>query len=56
MAKPHETRPVSMGTKKNPGFCVSCSAVATTEALFRVPDAYVIQRYCDKCLPKADYP
>ena len=56
MAKPVEKRPVTFGTKKNSGFCVSCSAVATTEALFKVPAAYVIQRYCDKCLPKADYP
>lgn len=54
MVKPFETRPVN--PKKSPGFCIICSATATTEALFRVPDAAVIQRYCDKCLPKADYP
>ena len=55
MTKPFETRPVTMGTKKSAGFCVMCSAVATTEALFKVPDAVIIQRYCDACLPKADY-
>ena len=55
MTKPFETRPVTMGTKKSAGFCVSCSAVATVEALFKVPDAVIIQRYCDACLPKADY-
>ena len=53
--KPFQTRPTSLGTKKSPGFCVTCSAVATTEALFKLEDAIVIQRYCDKCLPNAEY-
>ena len=44
-----------MGTKKTVGFCVICSAVATTEALLKVPDAAIIQRFCDACPPKADY-
>jgi hypothetical protein len=29
--------------------------MATTEALFQLEDAVVIQRFCDKCLPKANY-
>lgn len=53
--KPFQTRPTSLGTKKSPGFCVTGSAVATTEALFKLEDAIVIQRYCDKCLPNAEY-
>ena len=48
-------RPVTMGTKKTVGFCVICSAVATTEALLKVPDAAIIQRFCDACPPKANY-
>ncbi|MGI0005728.1 MAG: hypothetical protein ACREAI_04880 [Nitrososphaera sp.] len=55
MKKPFQTRPTSLGTKKSPGFCVTCSAIATTEALFKLEDAIVIQRYCDKCLPNAEY-
>ena len=55
MTKPFETRPVTMGTKKSAGSCVMCSAVATTEAPFKVPDAVVMQRFCDACLPMADY-
>lgn len=53
--KPFETRPVKSNTKKSSGFCVTCSAMATTEALFQLEDAVIIQRFCDKCLPKANY-
>ncbi len=52
MAKPFQTRPVD---PKKTGFCVLCGAQATTEALFKVPSASIIQKYCDKCLPKGDY-
>jgi len=53
MVKPFETRPASSGTKRPPGYCIVCAEVATTEALFQEPGAVIIQRYCDKCLPKA---
>lgn len=53
--KPFLTRPVTLGTKKTPGFCICCSAIATTEALFKLDEAVVIQRYCDNCLSKAEY-
>lgn len=53
--KPFLTRPVTLGTKKMPGFCIRCSAIATTEALFQLDDAVVIQRYCDGCLTHAEY-
>lgn len=43
------------GTKGGTGFCVVCAAVATTEALFKLEDAIVVQRYCDRCLPQASY-
>jgi hypothetical protein len=55
VVKPFEKRPVSLSTKKSPGLCIVCSAIATTEALFKVENVTVVQRYCDKCLPKADY-
>lgn len=55
MKKPFETRPATSSTKKAPGFCIVCGAVATTEALFQLDDAVIIQRYCDKCLPAARY-
>ena len=47
--------PAIESTKKSPGFCIMCGAIATTQALFKVPDVVVVERYCDKCLPKADY-
>jgi|GEM_PF-1207033 len=53
--KPFETRPATTSTKKASGFCIICSNVATTEALFQLQDAVIIQRFCDKCLPKANY-
>ncbi|HLG36940.1 MAG TPA: hypothetical protein VI338_02295 [Nitrososphaera sp.] len=55
MAKPFQTRPAGTGTSKSPGFCIVCSAAATTEALFKVEDAIVIQRFCDKHLAGANY-
>jgi hypothetical protein len=53
--KPFETRPASVSTKKAPGFCIMCGKIATTEALFQLHEAQVIQRFCDKCLHLADY-
>ncbi len=55
MVKPYETRPASASTKKASGFCIECGKVATTEALFQLKDAVIIQRFCDNCLPKANY-
>ena len=55
MVKPYETRPASAGAKKAPGFCIVCGKVATTEALFKLKDAVIIERYCDVCLTKANY-
>jgi len=55
MVKPFETRRVIPTTKKSSGFCIVCGQAATTEALFQLPDAVIIQRYCDGCLPKAKY-
>lgn len=55
MVKPFKTRPVNLSTKKAPGFCITCSAIATTEALFQFEGVVVVQRFCDKCLPMADY-
>lgn len=50
MAKPYETRPAKSSIKKVFGFCITCAATATTEALFKLEDAMVIQKYCEACL------
>lgn len=55
MVKPFETRPAALSTKHATGFCIMCSAVASTMAFFQLEDAVIIQRYCDSCLPAADY-
>jgi hypothetical protein len=55
VVKPYQTRPATPSTKKESGFCVECSAIATTEALFRVEGVIMLRRYCNKCAPSADY-
>ena len=55
VVKRFETRPATMSTKQSPGFCVTCSKVATIVALFQLEHVVIIQRYCDGCLPKANY-
>jgi hypothetical protein len=44
-----------MSTKKEPGYCVECSAIATKVALFKVEGVIMLRRYCDRCVVKADY-
>jgi hypothetical protein len=55
MVRPFQTRPALHSTKKSPGFCITCGEIATTEALFKLEGAMIIQRYCDKCLSSAQY-
>ena len=55
MTKPYDTRPATSSNKKASGFCITCAATATTEALFKIDGAIVIQRYCDACLRNAKY-
>lgn len=55
VVKPYQTRPAVLGTNKMPGFCITCSAVATTEALFKVEGIIMLRRYCNKCVTGADY-
>jgi hypothetical protein len=55
VVKPFQTRPASMTTKKEVGFCVECSAKATSEALFKLSGAIIVRRYCDECLPGAKF-
>jgi hypothetical protein len=55
MAKPFETRPATSSNKNASGFCIVCASVATTEALFKIDGAVIIQRYCDACLHDAKY-
>ena len=55
VVKPFETKPATLSTKQNRGFCIMCAAPATTVALFHVQGAVIIQRYCEKCLPEAKY-
>jgi hypothetical protein len=55
VVKPYQTRPAVVATNKTPGFCITCSAVATTEALFKVEGVIMLRRYCNKCVAGADY-
>ena len=55
MLMPYQTRPAAHTTKKSPGFCITCGEIATTEALFKLEGAMIVQRYCDKCLSSARY-
>jgi hypothetical protein len=52
---PFESSPVSTDPKKPRGFCVQCGSIASTVAKFKIPGAIMVQRYCDKCLPKASF-
>jgi hypothetical protein len=31
-------------------YCIACGTLATQKVLFRVMDATLIERYCDKCV------
>jgi len=53
--KPFKTSPALISAKKSPGYCFLCGTPATTEAFFHVDGVTIIQRYCDNCLPKANY-
>jgi hypothetical protein len=56
MQTPYIIRPAVVGaTKKSSGFCITCAKIATTEALFKLEGAMIIQRYCDNCLSSARY-
>jgi hypothetical protein len=55
MLRPYQTRPASHTTKKSQGFCITCGEMATTEALFKLEGAMIVQRYCEKCLSSARY-
>ena len=37
-------------TKDKRKYCVTCGTLATQEVLFKVMDATLIERYCDKCV------
>jgi hypothetical protein len=53
--KPIQTRPVSVTTTGTPTFCIVCSKKATMEALFQLDECMIVQKYCEKCLDKAEY-
>jgi hypothetical protein len=56
MVKPYLTKPARLSTSsRSPGHCFLCGALATTEAWFKGPDVTIVERYCDKCLPKAQH-
>ena len=44
-----------MTTKKASGFCVECSDIATSEALYKLSGIVVVRKYCDKCIDTAKY-
>jgi hypothetical protein len=31
-------------------YCITCGTLATQKVMFRVMDATLIERYCDKCV------
>ncbi|MRN41724.1 MAG: hypothetical protein FIO02_11890 [Nitrosopumilales archaeon] len=41
--------PISVTMDKRK-YCITCGTLATQKALFRVMDATLIERYCDKCV------
>ncbi len=41
-------------TKDKRKYCVTCGTLATQEVLFKVTDATLIERYCDKCVTKVN--
>jgi hypothetical protein len=53
--KPYHTRAIVARRNKTAGVCGACSAIATTEALFQLEECVLIRKYCDKCLPDAEY-
>jgi hypothetical protein len=55
LRRPYLTRSAIQTTKKSTGFCITCGKIATTEALFKLEGATIIQRYCDHCLLGAHY-
>lgn len=54
-SKPVETRPIKPDRTKTPPTCVVCFEEAAIEALFELENALIIQRYCDKCISRAEY-
>jgi hypothetical protein len=55
LRRPYLTRSALHTTKNSTGFCITCGKIATTEALFKLDGATIIQRYCDNCLSNAHY-
>jgi len=55
VVKPFQTTPIQLRKYQAPVYCCICSKAATTNALFQLEDCAVIQKYCDECLPNADY-
>ncbi len=55
MSKPYQIRPYRPKKKGNVPFCSICGERVTNEALFEVGDYIVAQKYCDNCLPNAEY-
>jgi hypothetical protein len=48
-----ETKAVAISvTMDKRKYCITCGTVTTQKVLFRVMDATLIERYCDKCVTK----
>jgi hypothetical protein len=55
MLKPSKMRPIEKKKHQMPSYCMLCPDVATKEVLYELENCVVVQRYCDKCLPHAEY-
>jgi hypothetical protein len=55
MIRPLETRPAQPDKYRLPTKCSFCDRKATTEAFFQLENCLVVQKYCDECLPDAEY-
>ncbi|AIF82243.1 hypothetical protein NTE_00161 [Candidatus Nitrososphaera evergladensis SR1] len=55
MQKPFQIKPLKAEPGRGLPYCNACGAYATNEAHFDVGNYIVLRRYCDKCLPTAEY-
>jgi hypothetical protein len=54
-AKTNQNKTCIKTTTNSPIFYIVCSKTAMMEALFQLDECMVVQKYCEKCLNKAEY-
>lgn len=56
MVRPFAVRPATKALRKKISVCSHCTVkTATVEALFRIEGAVFVRKYCNKCLPEAEF-